>query len=156
MLLPCSSESLVCCVKFKIYRAIILPIVLYGCKTWSLTLGKGHGLMVLENRVLRRIFGPKRDEVRGGWRKLHNEELHNLYSSCINRMIKSEKMRWARHLACVGEMICVYKILTENPEEKRPLGGPGRVLLKWISGKSGLGMWIGFIWLRRGTGGVLL
>jgi hypothetical protein len=66
--------------KFKIYKTIILPLVLYGCETWSLTL-REYRLRVFENRVLRRIFGPKRDEVTGDWRKLHNEELHNLYSS---------------------------------------------------------------------------
>jgi hypothetical protein len=74
--------------------------VLYGCKTWSLTLREEHGLRVFENRVLRRIFGPKRDDVMGDWRKLHNEELHNLYSSPnIIRMIKSRRMRWAVHAA---------------------------------------------------------
>jgi hypothetical protein len=68
-------------VKFRIYKTIILPVVLYGCETWSLTLKEEHRLRVFQNRVLRRIFGPKRDEVTAGWRKLHNEELHNLYSS---------------------------------------------------------------------------
>jgi hypothetical protein len=67
--------------KVKIYITIILPVVLYGCETWSLTLREEHRLRVLENRVLRRTFGPNRDEVAGEWRKLHNEELHNLYSS---------------------------------------------------------------------------
>jgi hypothetical protein len=72
---------LACCInlKIRIYKTIIWPVVLYGCETWSLTLREEHGLRVLEeNRVLRRIFGPKRDEVTGDWRKLHNEELHNL------------------------------------------------------------------------------
>jgi hypothetical protein len=64
----------------RIYRNIILPLVLYGCETWSLTLGEAHGLRVVDNRVLGRIFGPKRDEVTGEWRKLHNEELNDLYS----------------------------------------------------------------------------
>jgi hypothetical protein len=68
-------------VKVKIYKTIILPFVLYGCETWSLTLREEHRPRVFENGVLRRIFGPKRDEVTGEWRKLHNEELHNLYSS---------------------------------------------------------------------------
>jgi hypothetical protein len=68
-------------VRVKIYKTIILPVVLYGCGTWSLTLREEHRLRVLENRVLRRIFGPKRDEVRGKWRKLHSQELHNLHSS---------------------------------------------------------------------------
>jgi hypothetical protein len=67
--------------KVKIYKTIILPVVLYGCETWSLTLREEYSLRVFENRVLRRIFGPKRDEVMGEWGKLHSGELHNLYSS---------------------------------------------------------------------------
>jgi hypothetical protein len=83
-------------VKIKIYRIIILPVVLYGCETWSLTLREEHRLRVFENRVLRRIFGPKRDEMTGVWRKLHNEELHGLYSlPSIVRVIKARRMRWA-------------------------------------------------------------
>jgi len=75
--------------KIKIYRTVILPFVLYGCETWSLTLREERRLRVFENRVLRRIFGPKRDEVTGEWRKLHNEELNNLYTSPnIVQMIK--------------------------------------------------------------------
>jgi hypothetical protein len=70
-----------------------------GCETWSLTLREEHKLRVFENRVLRRIFGPKGDEVAGDWRKLHNEELHNLSSTSIIRMIKSRRMRWAGHVA---------------------------------------------------------
>jgi hypothetical protein len=86
------------------YRTpIILPVVLYGCETLSLTLREEYRLRVFENTVLRRIFGPKRDDVTGDWRKLHNEELHNLYSSPnIIRMIKSRKMRWAKHVALMG------------------------------------------------------
>jgi hypothetical protein len=68
-------------VKIKIYKTVILPVVLYGCETWPLTLREEHRLRVFENRVIRRIFGPKRDEVTGGWKKLHNEELRGLYSS---------------------------------------------------------------------------
>jgi hypothetical protein len=76
-------------IHIRIYKTIILPVVLYGCETWYLTLREEHILRVFENRVLRRIFGPKRDEVIGGWRKLHNEELHNLYSSpSLIRIIK--------------------------------------------------------------------
>jgi hypothetical protein len=82
---------------------------------------------VFENRVLRRIFGPKRDEVTGDWRKLHNEELHNLYSSPnIIRMIKSGKMRWAGHIARMGETRNAYRILVGKPDGKRPLGRPRR------------------------------
>jgi hypothetical protein len=92
-------------VKVKIYKTIILPlVVLYGCATWSLTLREEHRLRVFENRVLRRIFVPKRDEATGEWRKLHNEELHNLYlSPDIIRQIKSRRMRWAEHVASMGE-----------------------------------------------------
>jgi hypothetical protein len=87
-------------VKVRIYKTIILPVVLYGCDTWSLTVREEHKLRVFEKRVLRRIFGPKRDEVTGGWRSLRNEKLHNLYSSpSIIRIIKSRRMRWAVHVA---------------------------------------------------------
>jgi hypothetical protein len=80
-------------------------VVLYGCETWFLILREEHKLRVFENRVLRRIFGPKRDEVTGGWRKLHNEELHNLYSSQnIIRMIKSRRMRWTGYVARMGRI----------------------------------------------------
>jgi hypothetical protein len=80
-------------VKIKIYKTIILPAVLYECETWSLTLREEHRLRVYKNRLLRRILGPKRDEMTGGWRKLHNE-LHGLYSSpSIISMIKTRRMR---------------------------------------------------------------
>jgi hypothetical protein len=83
-------------VKVKIYKTIILPVAFYGCETWSLMPREEHRLRVFENRVLRRIFGSKRDEVTGEWRKLHNEELHNFYSSPdIIRQVKSRRMRWA-------------------------------------------------------------
>jgi hypothetical protein len=85
-----------------IYKMIILPVILYGCETLSLTLREEHRLRMFENRVLRRIFGPKRDEVTGEWRTLH-EELRNLYSSpSIIRIIKSRRMRWAGHVARMG------------------------------------------------------
>jgi hypothetical protein len=84
-------------------NTIILPVVLYGYETWSLTLREQHRLRVFENSVLRRIFGPKRDEVTGGLRILYNEELHNLYSSpSVIRMIKSRTMRWAGRVARIG------------------------------------------------------
>jgi hypothetical protein len=89
--------------KVKIYKTVILPVVLYGCETWSLTLREERRLRVFENRVMRRIFGHKRDEVTGEWRKLDNGELHNLYSSPdIIRQIKSRRMRWAVHVARMG------------------------------------------------------
>jgi hypothetical protein len=91
-------------VKIKIYRTIILLVVLYGCEGWSLTLREECRLGVFENRVLRRIFGPKRDEVTGKWRRLHNKELYALYSSSdIIRVIKSRRLRWAAHVAHIGE-----------------------------------------------------
>jgi len=99
-----SSNLLFKNLKIKIYRTIILPVVLYGCETWSLTLREERRLRVFENRVLRRIFGPKRDDVIGEWRKLHNDELNVLYSSPnIVRVIKSRRMRWAGHVAPMGE-----------------------------------------------------
>jgi hypothetical protein len=89
--------------KIRIYKTIILPVVLYGCETWSLTLREEHRLRVFQNRVLRKIFGPKRDEMMGEWRKLHNKELRDLYSSpSIIRIIKSGRMRWAGHVARMG------------------------------------------------------
>jgi hypothetical protein len=110
-------------VKVRIYETIILPVVLYGCETWSLTLREEHKLRVLENRVLRRIFWPKRDGVTEGWRKLYNEELHNLYSSLsMIRIIKSRTTRWAGHVARMGEKRNEYRLLVGKPEGKRPLG----------------------------------
>jgi hypothetical protein len=101
-------------------------VVLYGCETWSLTVREEHKLSVFENRVLRRIFGPKRDGVTGGWRKLYNEELHNLYSlPSIIRIIKSRRMRWAGHVARMGEKRNMYRyVYVGKPEGKRPLGRP--------------------------------
>jgi hypothetical protein len=97
-------------VKVRIFKTIILPVVLYGCETWSLTVREEHKLRVFENRVLRKIFGSKRDGVKGGWRKLHNEELYNLYSSpSIIRIIKSRRMRWAGHVTRMGEKRNVYR-----------------------------------------------
>jgi hypothetical protein len=85
------------------------------------------GLQVIENRVLRRIFGSKKDEIRGGWRELHNEELHNLYSSqSTSRMIKPRRMRWAGHVARMEEKRNAYRILVGKPDGKRPLGRPRR------------------------------
>jgi hypothetical protein len=98
-------------------------VVLYGCETWSLTLREEHGLRAFQNRVVKRIFGPKRDEVIGGWRKLHNEELHSLYSSpSIIRMIKLRRVRWAGHVTVNGEKGNAYRVLVGKPEGKRPAG----------------------------------
>jgi hypothetical protein len=109
-------------VKIRIYKTIILPVVLYVCETWSWTLREEHRLGVFENRVLRRIFGPKRDEVMEGWRKLHNEEHRDLYSSpSIIGMIKSRRMRWAGHVARMGEKRNAYRLLVRKAEGKRPL-----------------------------------
>jgi hypothetical protein len=100
-------------------------VVLYGCETWSPTLREEHKLRVFENRVLRRIFGPKMNGATGGWRKLHNEELHNLYSSpSIIRIIKSRRMLWAGHVARIGEKRNVYRLLVGKPVgEDRDVGG---------------------------------
>jgi len=113
--------------KIKIYRTIILLVVLYGCETWSLTLREECTLRVFENRVLRKVFGPKRDEVTGEWRKLYNEELNDLYSlPNIVRVVKSRRMRWAGHVARTGEDRGVHRVLVGKPEGKRPLGRPRR------------------------------
>jgi hypothetical protein len=112
--------------KIKIYKTVILQVVLYGRETWSLTVGEEHRLRVFENRVLRKIFGPKRKE-NGSWRKLHNDELHSLYSSPnIIKAIKSKRIRWARHVARMGEGRGVYRVLV-GPEGQRPLGRPRRM-----------------------------
>jgi hypothetical protein len=98
-----SSTLLPKIIHFKKYRIIILPVVLYGCETWSLTLREERRLRLFENRVLRKIFEPKMDEVTGEWRKLHNEELNHLYSSPnIVRVIKSRRMRLVEHVAPMG------------------------------------------------------
>ena len=104
-----------------------MSVVLYGCETWSLTLQEEHRLRVFGNRVLRRIFGPRRDGVTGVWRKLHNEELNELYSSRnIVRVIKSRRLRWAGHVARMEEGRGVHKVLVGKSEGKRPLGRPRR------------------------------
>jgi hypothetical protein len=99
-------------VKVKIYKTTVLPFVLYGCETWTVPLREQHKLRVFENRVLSGIFGPKRYEVTGEWKKLHSGELHNLYSPPdIIRQIKSRRMRWAGHVARMGEARNVYRVL---------------------------------------------
>ena len=116
-----------CIYIFYIYRTIILLVVLYGCETWSLTLREERRLRVFENMVLRRVFGPKREEVTEEWRKQHNEELNDLYSlPNIVRVVKSRRMRWLGHVARIGEDIGVHRVLVGKPEGKRPLGIPRR------------------------------
>jgi hypothetical protein len=116
---------------------------------------------VFENRVLRRIFGSKRDEVTGEWRKLHNEELNVLYCSPnIVRVINSRRMRWAGHVARMGERRGVYRVLVGKPEGRRPFGRTRRRLednIRMDLQEVGCsGDWTGFIWLRIGTGYGLL
>jgi len=141
--------------KIKIYRTIILPIVLYGCESLSLTLREVRKLRVFENEVLRRIFEPRRDEVTGEWRRLHNEELNDLYSSPnIVRVIKSRRMRWAGHVARMGEERGVYRVLVGKPERKIPLGRPRR---RWVDNirmdLQEVGIRIGLGWPRIETVG---
>jgi hypothetical protein len=115
-------------IKLKIYKTIILPVVLYGCENWSLTLREKQRLGVPENRVLRRISGQKRNEIKEGWRKLHNEELHSLYSlSNIIRITESRRMRWAGHVACMGAKRNAYRVLVGMPQGKGPLGRPRHI-----------------------------
>ena len=154
----CVTEGIAIRILNILYRTIILPVVLYGCETWSLTLREEHRLRVFENRVLRRIFGPKRDGVTGQWRKLHNEELNDLYCSPnIVRVIKSRRLRWAGHVARMEEGRGVHKVLVGKPEGKRPLGRPRcrwedniKMDLQEMEGVVGT---TGWSWLRIGTGG---
>ena len=142
----------------KIYRTKIFPVVLYGCETWSLTLREERRLRVFESMVLRRLFGPRRDEVTGDWRRLHNEELNDLYSSPnIVWVIKSRRVRWAGHVARMGEERGVYRVLVGKPEGRRPLGRPRR---RWVDNirmdlqEVGCGYmdWIGLAQVRDGGG----
>jgi hypothetical protein len=105
-------------VQINIYKNIIFPVVLYGCETSSLQLRDEYRLRVFENRELRRIFWPQRDEVTKQWRKLHNEELNDLY-----RVIKS-RSRWVRLVARMGERRYVYRVRVGKPEGKRSFGRP--------------------------------
>ena len=131
---------------------IILPVVLYWYETWSLILREERKLRVFENMVLRRIFGRRRDEVPGEWRRLHNEELNDLYSSPnIVRVIKSIRMRWAGHVARMGEERGRIGSWWGNRRERDhwgDLGVDGWIILRWISRR-----WTGLGWLRTGTGG---
>jgi len=143
--------------KIKVYRTIILPADFYGYVTWSLTLREERRLRVFENRVLRRIFGAKREEVTKEWRKLHNEEFNYMYSSpIIVRVLKSRRMRWAGHVARVGERRGVYRVLVGKPEVKKPLDRARHrweVNIKVDIQEVGCGAWTGSSWLRIGTRG---
>ena len=109
---------------------VVACCLLYGCETWSLTLWEERKLRVFENMVLRRIFGPRRDEETGKCRRLHNKELNDLYSSRnIVRVIKSRIMRWAGHVARIGEERWVNRVFLGKPEGRRPLGRPRR---RWV------------------------
>ena len=112
---------------------------------------------MFENRVLRIIFGPKRVEVTGEWRKLHNEELNDLYCSPnIFRVIKSRSIRWTGHVACMGRGKAYTGFCLGKLSERDHLGDPGidgRIILRWIFGKLDVGVWTGSSWLRIGTGG---
>jgi hypothetical protein len=133
------------------YRTINLDVVLYGCETWSLTLKEERRLRLLENRMSRRIFS-QRDETTGEWRKVHNEELNDLYSSPnIIRVIKSRKMRWLGHVAVWGRAAVHTSFWWGNLKEIDHLEGPDvdkRIILKWTFRKWNVGAWTGSIWLR--------
>ena len=140
----------------EIYRTVIFPVVVYGCETWSLTLSEECRLRVFENRVLKKIFGPKRDEVTGERRRLHNDELYVLYSSPnIIRAIKSRRLTWAEHVARIG---ATRRAQWGNLRRGNHLEDPSvderiilkRILEKWYGGKR-----TGSIWLRIGRGGGL-
>jgi len=131
-----SSSVLSKFLKIKIYRTITLPVVLNGCETWLLTLREERRLRVFENRVLRGIFGPKRDEVTREWRKVHNEVLKVLYSSPnIVPVIKSRRMKWAGHVARMGRGEVYTGFWWGNLRERDYLGDPGidgRKILRWM------------------------
>ena len=138
--------------KIKIYRIIILSVVLYGCETWSLILREQRKLRFFENNLLRRIFGLRRDEVTGDWRRLHNKKLNDLYClPNIVRVIKSRRMRWAGHVARMGEKRGVYRVLVKTRRERHHwgyLGVDGWIVIGWISRMWDVGMWTGLEWPR--------
>jgi hypothetical protein len=132
--------------EIKIYRNIILLVVLYGCETWSLTLSEERKMRVFENRVLRRTVGPKRDEVTGEWRTFRNEEVHDLYSSLIIvQVIKSRRVRWAGHVARRGRREACIGFWWGNLRDRDHWVNPdldGRRILGWIFKKEDV-IWAG-------------
>jgi len=137
--------------KIKICKHIILSLVLYGCETWSLTLREERRLRIVDNRLLRRIFELKRDEVTEEWRRLHNEELNDIYCSPnATRVIKSRRMRGGGHVTRMGERSSEYRILVGESERKRPLGRPRRKFedKNWDGGMD----WINLAHDRTGGG----
>ena len=147
-------------INIKIYRNIILPVVLYGCETLSLTLREECRLMVFENRVLRKTFGSKRDEVTQEWINLHNEEFSDLYSSPnIIWMIELRRMTWSGNVASRAERRGLYRVLVGKPEKKRALGRPRHRWednIKMDLQKVRWDTWNELIWLSIGTGNRLL
>jgi hypothetical protein len=161
-LLSCGAESFVFQFAIQKYKDLdiqnyIITCFLYGCENWSLTWREELRLRASEKRGLRRRLGPTRDEVTGKWRKLHSEELNALYSSPnIVRVITSRKIRWAGHVARMGERRDVYRVLEGNQRERNYLEDPGvdgRIIVRWIFSKWDLGVWTGLRWLRIGIGG---
>jgi hypothetical protein len=136
-----------------------LPVVLYGCETWSLASREECGLWVSENSLLRRIFGPKSDEITKKCR-LHIKRLYAMYfSPNIIRVIKSRRLRWVGHVARMGKGKCAYRVLVAKPEERRSLGKSRRGWkdnIKMDLREVGWRAWAGSIWLGIGTGGGLL
>jgi hypothetical protein len=126
-----------------------LLVVLFGSETWPLTLREDRRLRVFENRVLMRMFGPKRDDVTGDWRKLHNEEVNDQYCSPnIVRVIKSRRVGWAGHVARMGNRRGLYNVLVWKPEGKRPPGSPRRTREENIMmGLQEMGCW-GVDWIE--------
>jgi hypothetical protein len=144
-------------IKIPVYRTYNSSCCFYGRENWSLKMKEECRLRVLENRVLRRIFGPKRDEVTREWTKLHNEEHYDLYSSPnIIRVIKSRRMRWAEHVALCGGGEVHIVFWWGNLSERDHLEEPevdGRIILEWVYGKWVGRAWTGLIWLKIETGG---
>ena len=143
----CASGKFLSNIPDKIYRTIILPAVLYGRETWSLTLREERKLRVFEKIVLRKIFGHRKEEVTGEWRRLHNEELNDLYSSPNNvRVITSIRMRWAGHVTHMGEERGCIGSWWGNRRERDHWGDVSLdewIILGWISRKWDVGTWTG-------------